>query len=70
MENSFLMEGDYKSTKSYTVESEAHVLSGGAVNPMQYRFKEKHTKQNDHLKKLKSMKFSRKSLAKKEDSTP
>lgn len=39
IKNSFLMEGGYKLTKDYSAEAEAHVFSGGAVNPMQYRFK-------------------------------
>jgi hypothetical protein len=38
MENSFLMKDDYAAKKDYTTESEAYLISGGVINPMQYRF--------------------------------
>lgn len=34
MKASFVMQGDYTAVKSYTTESEAHLLSGGNVLPM------------------------------------
>lgn len=35
MENSFVMNGDHTKTKDSSFESEAHIISGGMVNPMQ-----------------------------------
>ena len=39
IDGSYIMTIDYDAQKSYTEESEAHFLSKGQVNPMQYRFK-------------------------------
>lgn len=73
-EGSYIMSGDYNTSKSYTFESESYFLSKGQNHPMQYRFKEeneddknkfinnyKNSKKSSTFERLKNMKLTKKS---------
>lgn len=60
--------------KDYTTESEAYLISGGIINPMQYRFAQKshkHNKQNEnhHNKLFRFKKVKKEDAEAKKDKT-